>query len=623
MKTYLKQTIGLSVLCLVMIAGGDSVWAQTKQTAEQELPEAAINEDRVWKPRAVEIEISTPDPLPVFNPPSTSYRKDLLTAMDYHNMANAVQAMIDSNDYRDTLVDLALVERRMSDLEKCNVNLLSKNFSDPQNVWNKMKSEADRMSQEYALSDAVEMKELSEQDLLDMATLTGVDSEQQTDRQETTNETTDSNAGNTNLIDWDIGYSILKDLYANQDNWGSRLSSTSPSFSLWDDQKYLYDTQVWNPKYTAINAYFGVDPNGRPQGVNEKKYDYYFYKDVRQAHQNYLASLAAQTGKPIPVGQLGEAPQVAPRPLAPRQEIVLIQVNDNNAFDGVYPGYPQPWQTFIDSGFTTYNPNGEMAQVFKVNLSKRTISPKSLEDGSVPNRISRYLTTKYELNKKQEELEEQNNRVAELKEKIEAFATDNEIQLPQDMNYADPEDLVQIKTLLLQERDKKIAKAKPLMKEGSEPIDLVTRDNETKQEVTAAENRRKQLEALVQYDDVEDRERIKEQIMAQDEAERQAAIARGEDVSDWEAAVVVDYGTLVEALEYDVDAEVAVSFSNVDTIKEAIKEARANAKITELSNKEKQKAREKELADLTKPIDSMCSNGGIQGTFDINAIQIP
>ena len=188
------------------------------------------------------------------------------------------------------------------------------------------------------------------------------------------------------------------------------------SFSVFSMISYIFSCLSFkNPKYTAINAYFGVDPNGRPQGVNEKKYDYYFYKDVRQAHQNYLASLAAQTGKPIPVGQLGEAPQVAPRPLAPRQEIVLIQVNDNNAFDGVYPGYPQPWQTFIDSGFTTYNPNGEMAQVFKVNLSKRTISPKSLEDGSVPNRISRYLTTKYELNKKQEELEEQNNRVAELK----------------------------------------------------------------------------------------------------------------------------------------------------------------------------------------------------------------
>lgn len=332
--------------------------------------------------------------------------------------------------------------------------------------------------------------------------------------------------------------------------------------------------------------------------------------------------MAAQTGKPIPIGPLAEAPQVAPRPLAPRQEIVLIQVNDNNAFDGVYPNYPEPWQQFMNSGFSVYNPNGEMAEVFNINASKRTISPKSTENGSVPNRISRYLTTKYELNKKQEELEEQNNRVAELKEKIEAFATDNEIQLPQDMNYADPEDLVQIKTLLLQERDKKIAKAKPLMKEGSEPIDLVTRDDETKQEVTAAENRRKQLEALVQYDDVEDRERIKEQIMAQDEAERQAAIARGEDVSDWEAAVVVDYDALVKALEYDANAEVAVSFSNVDTIKEAVKEARANAKITELSNKEKQKAREKELAELTKPIDNMCSNGGIQGTFDADAIQI-
>ena len=107
MKTYLKQTIGLSVLCLVMIAGGYPVWAQTKQTAEQELPKAAINEDRVWKPRAVEIEVSTPDPLPVFNPPSNSYRKDLLTAMDYHNMANAVQntlseTLMESNEKLDT-----------------------------------------------------------------------------------------------------------------------------------------------------------------------------------------------------------------------------------------------------------------------------------------------------------------------------------------------------------------------------------------------------------------------------------------------------------------------------------------------------------------------------------------
>ncbi len=621
MKSYLKRNIGSLVLCLVMASSLQAVFAQENiENETDKRPEAAINEDRIWTPRAVETE-SVPEPLPVFNPPSTSYRKDLLTAMEYHNMANAIQSMIDSNDYKNTLIDLALVERRMSDLEKCNINLLSQNFSNPEDVWAKMKSEADRMSQEYALSDVVEMKELSEQDLLDMSSMTGVDSDPK-ESETTVADENNTSAGNSNLIDWDIGYSILKDLYAHQDNWGSRLSSTSPSYSLWEDQKYIYDEKIWNPKYTAINAYFGVDPSGRPEGMNQKKYDYYFYKELQQAHQNYLTQLSMQTQKPIPVGNLGEAPEVAPRPLPPRQEIVLIQVNDQNVFDGVYPNYPEPWQEFINSSFSLYNPQGEMASVFKVNLSKNTISPKSVENGSSPNRISRYLSTKYELNKKQEEMEEQKNRIEDLKEKVESFATDNGLALPQDINYAKSEDLVKLKDFFLQEKANKIAIAKPLMSEKAEAIELVAREDETDSSVQQAINRQKQFEALVKHDDVADRERIKEEIQRQNEEERKAAIAKGEDVSNWEDAVVVDYGSLVDALEYDVDAEVAISFSNVDTIKETIKETRANAGITKLAIEEKQKAHDEQIKNQTKALDEMCSNGGIQGTFDVNAVQI-
>ncbi len=567
MKTYLKQSIGMVVLCLALGVGMYPVSAQVNQP-KKEQPQVAENKPKVWKPRAVEVDFSNLDPVPVYQPASDGYRKDLLAAMELHNMANAVQSMIDSNDYRDTLVDLALTERRMKDLENCNVAVLSQNFANPQVVWDKMKNEANRISQEYALSDVGEMSALSQSDVLEMAGLTGVDAQKTTTEQKPA-EDTNNNETVANYIDWDIGRAILTDVYANQDKWGERKSKTSPSFALWNDQKYLYDTEVWNPKYTAINAYFGVNLNRRPQGMNEKKYDYYFYKDVQGAHQAYLATLVAQTGRPMPIGDIAAAPQVAPRPLAPRFEVVRMQINENNVYEGLYPSYPAPWKTFVDSGFAKYNHNGEMAELFNVNPSKRIVVAKTQAEASAHNRISRYLTTKYELNKKQEELEEQNNRVIDLKKQIESFADKNEIQLPAGINYADPKDLEQIKTLLLQERDAKVAKAKPDLMKKAQTTDSADKNG-----------------------------------------------------SDLDVATV-DYNALANVLEMDKKAELALSFSNIDTAAEGIKEARANAELIALAKKEKQTLRNKELAELMKPIDNMCVNGGIQGTFNINAVQIP
>ena len=79
---------------------------------------------------------------------------------------------------------------------------------------------------------------------------------------------------------------------------------------------------------------------------------------------------------------------------------------------------------------------------------------------------------------------------------------------------------------------------------------------------------------------------------------------------------------MLEALEYDGDAEVAISFSNIDTIQDALKEARSNSALIKLALDEKQKVRDMEIAEQTKQIDGLCSNGGIQGTFNVDSIQI-
>ncbi len=602
MKVYLKQIFFISLFCLGIEIIVFPVVAQEQQEVKQTQEEDT--QGKVWNPRAVSIEPSAPEPL-LLNFPSTSYRKELLAAMKFHNMANTIQSMVDSNDYRDTLIDLALVKRRMADLEKCNVTLLSNNFSDPQNVWDKMKSEAERMSQEYALSDVVEMDELSKQNFFDENALTGVDSlEEKIQEEVAENLENYNNTGTSNLIDWSIGYSILKDLYENQDKWGSRISRDSFSFSLWEDQKYLYDVEVWDPKYIAINTYYGVNPNYRPKGVDKKKYDYYFYEDVQQAHQDYLISLSLRTRRPKPIGELAEPPQVPPRPLPPRSEIVLVQIDNNNVFEGVYPNYPEPWQTFIDENFRIYAKNGEMAQIFNINPYSRRISFKNETDPASHNRISRYLTTKYELNKKYEELEEQNNRVQELKEKIEEFATYNDLKIPEDINYADPEDLKKIKVILLQEKNKKIAAAKPLLKEDLEFA--------LKQEISGSEQTTS--EQFTQYDNIDELKAAIAQI-------KEEAISQDQNAS-LEEPISVDYSVLLEALEYDGDAEVAISFSNIDTIQDALKEARSNSALIKLALDEKQKVRDMEIAEQTKQIDGLCSNGGIQGTFNVDSIQI-
>ena len=129
MKVYLKQIFFISLFCLGIEIIVFPVVAQEQQEVKQTQEEDT--QGKVWNPRAVSIEPSAPEPL-LLNFPSTSYRKELLAAMKFHNMANTIQSMVDSNDYRDTLIDLALVKRRMADLEKCNVTLLSNNFSDPQ-----------------------------------------------------------------------------------------------------------------------------------------------------------------------------------------------------------------------------------------------------------------------------------------------------------------------------------------------------------------------------------------------------------------------------------------------------------------------------------------------------------
>jgi len=114
--------------------------------------------------------------------------------------------------------------------------------------------------------------------------------------------------------------------------------------------------------------FFGVPPQGRP-AIGDEKYDYAKEEEVKKAHMEYMALLAASSpAKAAVLPVLFQNPPQAPRPLPPKDEIVLYFTADDPMAQ-VYPELPEPWQKYAQNQFNDVNPNGEMAQDFKGGLT--------------------------------------------------------------------------------------------------------------------------------------------------------------------------------------------------------------------------------------------------------------
>ncbi len=613
----MKYTFKIGMFFALFFLLGMTVVGQTEEIKKTK----DVISDDMWSPSVVRVNAQE-TPVILGNIENFGYQKALIQAMSLHNYANSLQNQIlQADDYKYAVVNVALAERRLTDLTTCNIKLLQDHFIDAKSVWDKMKSEADRMYQEVSISETIELNEMSEKDLEILAGITN----------DGGSSSALLNEIKINLceeaIEWTIGHSILTDLYYDQDaqlndgsfKWGERKTPTTPSFSLWQDQKFLYDKQIWDPKYIAINTFFKEPLERRPKilgdNQNQKRFDYYFYNDVVKAHEAYLKQLKIENfQKPARVvwealpAELKEPPKVAPRPLPPRSEIVLFDMDDEDAngnliqsFNGVCLGYPQPWQTFIDNQFRIYNARGEMAFLFDVNRGAKTITPRWNEREVIdsmlpkPNRISRYLTTQYELKKRTAALEEQRVRVAELKLRYEDIASKNGVKLPDNLHYGKKEDLQKVKDAFLKERDELLALIKKEYPSFASKLD-------SSDMPLPSEEEQKRLDSLAQP-----------QVKGTDETN-----------TSWEEGLLPNYVALAKAMNYDSRAEVTLYFSNVENIAEEMATERANTALAVLSREQLAEARNEQIKNETRDIYEVpyCVNGGIIGEFVFDESQI-
>ena len=161
--------------------------------------------------------VNPPDPVIVPAPTVIDYSSDLQAALQFHNFMKQIDdQMAKADEYKNALLERNLNQRRLEDLDACNVKLLSNYFSNPDQVWSKMKQEAKQMYQDYTLSSLADVNEISTEEALALA----ADELEQGELSSTALETDVSDEDvAANVVNWDIGRSILIDLYKNQDAW--------------------------------------------------------------------------------------------------------------------------------------------------------------------------------------------------------------------------------------------------------------------------------------------------------------------------------------------------------------------------------------------------------------------
>ncbi len=324
------------------------------------IPSASASALKFREVKTRDVSLDIPEPKPNYSSPLTK--------------AEALHSVLyDLNSYRQKALDKQ-EEEKLRDTQKqtleaarlCNIKKLEKQFKNPTAVWDKM----------------VQTYHDKEKDLSIYLNSANPAPKTQEEQQQT-----DQQIMAESFMFWKLGEDILTDVYANQDAWGERKSTTTPSFPIWEDQKYVYD-QAWDKKYTQINAFFGVPPMGRPLIKNEAKYDYARHDDVVAAHTAYLTALAAtnpQKALLLP-DSLRKPPEPAPRPLPPKKEAVIYREASDGSIQ-VYPEWPAPWQEFANSGFSSYNPKGEMAEDF---IGKSLMLKESAKGHQPTNRLDTY-----------------------------------------------------------------------------------------------------------------------------------------------------------------------------------------------------------------------------------------
>ena len=195
-------------------------------------------------------------------------------------------------EYKDSIAKYDEIKRRLQQNMECNVSLLNENFSNGDEIWKKIAAYAEDTSSvllaeaSNSLGDAEASKELSNleknvdsgnssasssstsssdskyaainENTSQEAAMAMVAADSQSAEDAASSSDSEMNVDEAAMfgkIRWDVGFSILKDLYTHPDRWGS----LKKRFSPWADQKYTYDVYVKN-HYAEIESHYVANP---------------------------------------------------------------------------------------------------------------------------------------------------------------------------------------------------------------------------------------------------------------------------------------------------------------------------------------------------------------------------
>lgn len=326
------------------------------------------------------------EPMPAPQKP-VDYQTPLNKALELHNFLNSLPAyQADQKRYEEAKDQTVSDRRRYEAMEACNIQRLEAYFKNPKDVWRKMKEKYDGDEKELAI-------------YFNSSTVLSPD-EKKAQLLETNQPATDQELSEMFMY-WSLGRNILNDVYQNPEKWGEVKKPNTAVFPLWKDQKYLVD-RSYDKKYNEINMFFGVPPNGRPL-IGDSKYDYKQHNEVVLAHTAYITALSA--AKPeralLMPEHMRQAPAAAPKPLPPAAESVIYLKNQDGT-TAIYPETPAPWKQFADSGFSDYNPNGEMDNDFSgKSLELRPETVQRVVETQNHNRLEVYQSLKKKLSASQ------------------------------------------------------------------------------------------------------------------------------------------------------------------------------------------------------------------------------
>jgi len=464
--------------------------------------------------------------VPVVAGDDLAYQELIINAVSLHNFVRLIDMQLENaKEFEFAVWNKEVDKARITNFDACEEALLAKNFKNPAKLWKKLKDKADALLQQYNATHIEELADIEER----LAQAMSMSEEERMDALEAEKKKKhDVNKDQLlsdfvdSSIEWQIGFIVLNSFYPNQDAWAERINENTPSLPLWTDQKYLYNRDVWKPKYEEIVKHCkaqGVKLKLKePEIKDEFKYDYYFYDRVEKAHNLFCRAAMAQ--ECILTPKMKKAPEKAPAPLPPVDEEIMVLphspmtikkgqvvetfpendkipvgVQDGSEIIGVYPQNPKNpkqydraqlsdaqiqnmppefiadtlWDVYKQEKFEDVEKEGEFRLYFddKLNLTDHAINQPG-------NRISKYFelknTAEISENVYQNYVSSRDEMAAGLKDYMEKYQLD----LPENMDYLSTQDLEKLKRTILDKRDALVLQAKQALNITDEQLDQLT-----------------------------------------------------------------------------------------------------------------------------------------------------